>query len=215
MFADSIKRGARELARQLYYGIPVGLRQAARRAYYLPVDLLRPLPDGAPPRGMIYTGGDGEHFIRQRREIVTLLRRAGALSLDSDVLDIGSGIGKVALPLREAGLRGRYLGFDIIQAGVRWCREHISRPHPNFEFVHTALANDLYAGVGGDATDYRFPCGDDEFDLALANSVFTHLLSEEVAHYIAETRRALRPGYGSASAIRTTTRRSIETTRIA
>jgi SAM-dependent methyltransferase len=40
----------------------------------------------------------------------------------------------------------------------------------------------------------RFPYEDQSFDLAIATSVFTHLLDRAVAHYLQEAARVLAPG---------------------
>lgn len=50
-----------------------------------------------------------------------------------------------------------------------------------------------YDGVGS-AAEYRFPCSDSSFDLAIATSVFTHLLPDAADRYLAETARVLAPG---------------------
>src|SRR5207244_396487 len=44
------------------------------------------------------------------------------------------------------------------------------------------------------AADYTFPYADATFDFVCLTSVFTHLLPEEVARYLDEIRRVLRPG---------------------
>ena len=44
------------------------------------------------------------------------------------------------------------------------------------------------------AAEYRFPYADGTFDLVLATSVFTHLLADTAARYLAEAARVLAPG---------------------
>ena len=184
----------KSLLRKAYYAVPVGLRGVVRRLYYLPLDLLRPLPAGAPPRGKIYTGGDGEELLAQGVELVRVMRERGLLDDDTAVLDIGSGIGRFALALAAAGHRGPYEGFDVVATGVAWCEANITREHPNFSFRHVELANDLYTGRGASAREFTFPYAADRFDLLVANSVFTHMLSDEVSRYVREGARVARPG---------------------
>jgi ubiquinone/menaquinone biosynthesis C-methylase UbiE len=108
------------------------------------------------------------------------------------VLDIGSGIGRVAIPLTEyLSEEGRYEGFDVVEKGVQWCQTHITRQFPNFQFQYIPLNNDLYRSDGQDATQFSFPYPDDQFDLIVVNSVFTHMLPEEVDNYLGEIRRVL------------------------
>lgn len=47
---------------------------------------------------------------------------------------------------------------------------------------------------GPPTATYRFPADDGSVDLVLAKSLFTHLLPDDAAHYLAEIRRVLRPG---------------------
>ncbi len=111
------------------------------------------------------------------------------------VLDIGSGIGRIALPLtRFLSENGRYEGFDVVKKGVDWCQQQITARFPNFQFRYISLENDLYRSDGGSASNFRFPYPDASFDFAIANSVFTHMLPDEVDNYLGELYRVLRPG---------------------
>ena len=81
---------------------------------------------------MIYTGsGD---FLKIGNQIVDDIKKHNIISSSSNVLDIGSGIGRIAVPLTQIIKDGQYEGFDIIQSGVRWCEKHITKHHPNFHF---------------------------------------------------------------------------------
>jgi SAM-dependent methyltransferase len=147
----------------------------------------------SPPRRLaVFVGGGdfrqmGEHFSRYFIEL-------GGLKPDDDVLDIGSGIGRMAVPLVDY-LSGQYEGFDIVPSGVAWCQKHISAQHANFHFELADIENGLYRQKGHyKACEYRFPYDDASFDFAFATSVFTHLIPEDAANYISETGRTLREG---------------------
>jgi len=43
-------------------------------------------------------------------------------------------------------------------------------------------------------TAFRFPSSDDRIDLAVACSVFTHMLADEIENYVAEVFRILKTG---------------------
>lgn len=81
-----------------------------------------------------------------------------------------------------------------MEQGVDWCRKNITPRFPNFNFKQVSLANDLYRESGDAAVDFVFPYADQLFDLAIATSVFTHMLPPEVQNYVAETYRTLKPG---------------------
>jgi SAM-dependent methyltransferase len=138
-------------------------------------------------------GGDfravGEEFARYARDLA-------GLRPEDHVLEIGSGIGRIALPLtRIIGPQGSYDGLEIVPRGVRWCQKHITPGHPNFQFHHADIANSTYNRRGRiKAEQYTFPFPPDSFDVVLLTSVFTHLLPPATAHYLSEIERVLAPG---------------------
>lgn len=110
------------------------------------------------------------------------------------MLDIGSGIGRMAVPLLDY-LTGQYEGFDIVPSGITWCQKHISTRYPNFRFQLADIENRMYRRKGRyKACEYHFPYDDASFDFAFATSVFTHLTPKDAANYINETGRTLREG---------------------
>lgn len=178
--------------------LPRPLRRPARRLLYLPGDLrdrvLGRRGPMVPPRGRSFVGaGDftavGEEFLRHFRGL-------GGLRPDARVLDVGCGIGRMAVPLtRYLSPGGCYDGFDVVREDVAWCRRHIGRRHPSFRFHHADVWNGNYNWRGRiRAEEYTFPFPDASFDFAFATSVFTHLLPGALERYLAETARVLAPG---------------------
>ncbi|MDF2440194.1 MAG: hypothetical protein JWN98_1178 [Abditibacteriota bacterium] len=120
---------------------------------------------------------------------------ASGVKPDDRVLEIGCGLGRVAIPLSEYLTQGTYDGIDILEGEIKWARRHISLGHPHFRFHHADLWNryyNVYAQTR--AADYRFPFADNAFDWIYLTSVFTHLLRADTEHYISEIARLLRPG---------------------
>jgi SAM-dependent methyltransferase len=148
-----------------------------------------------PPRRYLDFVGDsdfsatGEAFLGHFHELA-------GLRPDDRVLDVGCGIGRMARVL-AAELRppGSYDGFDVVGEAVAWCARHYLETPAPFRFTHADLRNAQYnPGGRGSASTYRFPYGDNAFDLVIATSVFTHLLADEAANYLAEAARVLAPG---------------------
>jgi SAM-dependent methyltransferase len=109
------------------------------------------------------------------------------------VLDIGCGIGNLALALREY-LQSSYEGIDVNREAVDWCRQVITPRYPAFRFHHADLASGSYNARGRlNAAAYRFPFPDRDFDFIFLASVFTHMLPDSVEHYLREIARVLRP----------------------
>jgi SAM-dependent methyltransferase len=144
-----------------------------------------------PPSDLICTS---EEHLYKGGQWVEYFGSVCSLRPDERVLDIGSGGGRVAIPLSAYLTKGTYEGFDTSAADVEWCRENIRPRAPNFNFRHVDIRNLTYNPGGTiDPTEFRFPYGDSEFDFAYLTSVFTHMLPEHVEHYFGEIARVLRP----------------------
>ncbi len=183
-------------ALQRFFRRPV--RELVRRAVYAPVDLVESFrtrdPIGLPPRGLRSVGaGD---FVAVGTLFRDLLLHECRVTPSSQLLDIGCGIGRIALPLTEVlNPSGSYRGFDVSRPAIRWSAKHISREHPNFQFRHIDVRNSEYNPRGQiEPTRLAFPYADGCFDCAIAVSVFTHMLSDAAARYASEAARVLRIG---------------------
>jgi ubiquinone/menaquinone biosynthesis C-methylase UbiE len=146
-----------------------------------------------PPKGLIFIGsGD---FKKQGEIFLKLFTELGGLKPQDRVLDIGSGIGRMAVPLTGyLSEKGSYEGFDIMRIGVNWCRKYITSRYPNFRFTHVPLVNSLYSNTGESADQFHYPYPENSFDFVFLTSVFTHMLPADVAQYIKEIARVLAPG---------------------
>jgi SAM-dependent methyltransferase len=184
--------------RKLYYTLGPKTRRLTRRAYYLPADTLDLLTGRrdsmTPPKGRIFIGsGD---FKQQGIRLMNQLIKHGGLQPNHRVLDVGSGIGRLAIPLTQyLSADGVYQGFDIVKTGVDWCTKNISSRYPNFEFKHIDLVNDLYnLETKDEAKNFVFPYPDKSVDLVFLFSVFSHMIEPDVANYLKEIARVLKPG---------------------
>ena len=186
------------MKRFIYYLLPVRLRYFFRRLYFLPIDLYESLtgkrPESIPPRGKIFIGyGD---YIKVGERYLEHFKTLGGLLPDHAVLDIGCGIGRMAVPLTKyLSTNGTYDGFDIVKNGIDWCKNHISSKYPNFRFHYVGLYNQLYNTTDKtDAANFKFPFEYHTFDFVFLTSVFTHMMPAEVENYIHEISRVMRPG---------------------
>jgi|ERR1022692_4645791 SAM-dependent methyltransferase len=117
------------------------------------------------------------------------------LKPSSSVLDIGSGIGRVARSLTKVlSADGAYRGFDVDPAAVAWCQRAYGL-FTNFAFAYAPLPYVNVKDTGQtSAEDFVFPYPDATFDVAFSVSVYTHLARPVIDHYLAETSRVLKPG---------------------
>lgn len=147
---------------------------------------------GFTPRRSAYQ----REFIESGEAVASMLVAYGGLGATTTVLDIGSGIGRIARALTSRlGSGGRYHGFDPDRRAIDWCR-HAYSGHANFTFTYAPID---YVNVPASPDQvlpeqYGFPYDDNSFDLAFSISVYTHLGPEAVSRYLAETRRVLHPG---------------------
>lgn len=118
----------------------------------------------------------------------------GGLEPDHHVLDIGCGGGRMAAALQYYLQSGTYLGFDIHAESIAWCEREIATRGRDFRFEHVDVDNPAYHSSSRSALELAFPAPDDSIDFAIATSLFTHMFSEEVGHYLAQAARVLRPG---------------------
>lgn len=165
--------------------------QAERLAEALAALEARSVP--VPPEEAIYVG-DGD-YLKIAAEFLRYFVEVGGLQPNHTVLDLGSGIGRMASGLSRylSAENGRYIGFDPVSSGVEWCRSAYAGLK-NFSFEWADLYNELYRPEGKIlATDYHFPCEDHSVDFAIATSVFTHLYEPEIGAYLGELSRVLKP----------------------
>ena len=187
----------REIVRKL---IPVKARLRLHRLYEAVVERAGEWVGQSdpllPPTRLMFVGGSRRDFRMLGEKWLGTFRRVGGLKPSDDVLDVGCGVGRMAVALAGYLDPGaKYRGFDIVPEGIEWCREAITSRYPRFEFYHADIYNEEYNRNGSlKATDFEFPYDDGEFDFVFLTSVFTHMLPDDVRHYMAEIRRVLRPG---------------------
>ena len=174
--------------RKIFYSMSPKWRFIIRRLYFLPQELLTNNREICPPKGLIYTGsGD---FLKQDIEWKLFYIQNG-LEQNHSFLDIGSGIGRIALGLKDF-LKGDYHGFEAMQVGVDWCQKNITPKYPNFYFEYVPIYNDLYNNNGINASEYEFGYISNKFDFAVSISVFTHMIDKELENYLNQCNKVLK-----------------------
>jgi ubiquinone/menaquinone biosynthesis C-methylase UbiE len=177
--------------------VPVPLKMQLQKFRFLPHEAWdwmcgrhNPL---LPPRWLRFVGGGD--FMAVGERFAEHFRRLANLRPDEHVLDVGCGVGRIALALTNyLQPPGSYDGFDIVPAGIDWCRRAITARFPHFTFQHADVYNAAYNPNGRcQASSFGFPYGDATFDFVFMTSVFTHMLPDDMCHYLHEARRVLRP----------------------
>lgn len=173
------------------------LKTILRNISYLLFDIVNRLKGRnsmIPPKSMSFVGsGDFERTGQEFRDYFIELAK---LRPNDRVLDVGCGIGRMAIPLTDyLSEKGEYWGFDIVKKGIDWCQNRISPKFSNFQFLHSDVYNRHYNPNGKvPAQDFRFPFDNDFFDFAFLTSVFTHMLPSDMENYLREISRVLKTG---------------------
>jgi SAM-dependent methyltransferase len=144
----------------------------------------------------VYVGeGDAEQYRAVGRMMVDWFQKFGDLKPDEKVLEVGCGIGRIAVPLTQYLKDGTYDGFDIIRHGIEWCQQKVTPRYPNFRFFLADVHNKFYHPEGRHpAAEYTFPFEDGQFDFVYLTSVFTHMMPKDLERYAMEIGRVLKPG---------------------
>ena len=85
-----------------------------------------------------------------------------------------------------------YMGLDVDNSSIDWCRRFIGRKHHSFKFKHLDIYNERYNKTGttiGD--DFHFDLKPRSFDIIYLFSVFSHTTEYDMVSYIKDFSRIL------------------------
>jgi SAM-dependent methyltransferase len=147
-----------------------------------------------PPTELRFMNENDERMVSVGQGLADVLRRHG-LGNEDMLLDVGSGYGRLAIGLMTSGFGGSYHGIEILKKHVTWCQTDLQPANPRYRFTHLDVRNGRYNPAGMVLpTDVRFPVDSDSCDGVALFSVFTHMYEADIARYLREIRRVLRPG---------------------
>ena len=134
---------------------------------------------------------DNEAYIQSGVEQVHYLTDHNLLDAHTRLLDFGCGQGRLlnALMYNQQSF-AHYTGIDTSKKSIEWDITHLSYK-PAISFIHLPAYNARYnTHAAGLAT---LPFGSSSFDLIFLNSVFSHMLAEDVSFYLKEFYRVMDP----------------------
>jgi len=114
----------------------------------------------------------------------------------SDVVELGCGCGGVALALREPWFKGTFVGIDIDEEMIAYCRNNF--PAERFKFILSPHKSKTYSPgklcTSSNATSDLTIAARESKDFVYSLSLYSHLLETETLDYLRETHRILRAG---------------------
>lgn len=139
--------------------------------------------------------GDGD-FAAIGLEFLRYFVKIGGLQPAARVLDIGCGLGRIAIPLTQyLGGTASYFGFDVSQPAIQWCQKTITSRYPQFRFAHLDWYQPLYNPGGTLRIPKKapLPIPRGPYDFVVMTSVLTHLSRYDMQVYLADLPRLLAP----------------------
>jgi len=129
-------------------------------------------------------------FVASGVRDVKLLRRRAGLGRRKRLLDWGCGAGRLAIGVKHLlGHVEDYHGVDVQPDLLYWARDHLADAHTRFTLVDQRNAR---YNPDGDET-YAIPADPGSVDVLYSYSVFSHMLSPDVAGYSRTIAEVLAP----------------------
>ena len=134
---------------------------------------------------------DDSYFLASAKAEAERLRVRCDYASGQSVLDIGCGVGRLPIGIlaQTTSLSG-YVGVDVDPSVIDWCKKYL-KSGASFHTVN--VLNQRY-NPGGTALNgnFHFPFRDHSFDVLYLYSVFSHMLPDDIAVYLAEFHRLMK-----------------------
>lgn len=139
----------------------------------------------------------GRKFVESADKLLARILGFGVDLRDKSILDLGCSCGRLAFALRDLIGAGKYQGIDIDPISIDWAQRYFSKERfsGKFRFDLVSVYSDVY-NIRSivDASTFRFPFEDHQFDIIVAYSLFTHLLANEAENYLRNAYRVMKSG---------------------
>ena len=134
---------------------------------------------------------DHQAYLDSALELVDELSEYYELTSGTHILDFGCGQGRLANGLLKRKYNiGSYCGIDTNRDSITWCNRWIQRYNPKFTFIHVPAKNDRYNPLVEDLVP--LPIKSSSMDVVFMNSVFSHMLTDDLRYYLQELHKTLR-----------------------
>lgn len=133
---------------------------------------------------------DDEEYIKSAIDQVKFLQKYCNITSSTKILDFGCGQGRLANGFILSGLyQVSYHGIDTNAKSISWCKHWLQKHHPNFDFLWLPAQNARYNPSANKLQE--LPMEQNFFDVIFLNSVFSHMLVDDIKFYLMEFSRVL------------------------
>lgn len=115
------------------------------------------------------------------------------LTKDSRILDFGCGQGRLLNGITHLQKKfSTYEGLDTKMDSINWCNRWLSDYTGKFEFIYLPAFNARYNKTANGLMP--LPFDEAQYDIIFLNSVFSHMLSDDIIFYLNEFYRVIQRG---------------------
>lgn len=131
-----------------------------------------------------------QEYLDSGVEQINFLKSENMLNDETRILDFGCGQGRLVNALEFSGSAFKsYVGIDTNERSVSWCNKYLVYSD-KYRFIHLPAYNEMY---NKEARGLRkLPFEESEFDLIFLNSVFSHMLPNDIEFYLNEFHKVLK-----------------------
>jgi len=150
-----------------------------------------------PPKHLTFMSQDQKSFLSNGDTLLNWLKRDTHYHNHCSIVDIGCGYGRLAHAfLRDADFQGRYLGVDILDKQIQWCKDNLACDGAKkVSFQYLDVQNERYNKKGRLSTaDVKVNIADHSADIVCFFSVFTHMYYDDIKNYLRLAGRLLTKG---------------------
>jgi SAM-dependent methyltransferase len=134
---------------------------------------------------------DNENYLKSAVEQLDHLKLLNLIDNSSIILDFGCGQGRFVNGLEYSNTTvGNYYGIDTDLSSINWCKRFISVYDAKYHFQHLAAYNARYNTSVKNLQ--KLPFSENQFDLIFLNSVFSHMLEDDLKFYLNEFHKILK-----------------------
>lgn len=139
-----------------------------------------------------------EHFKNVGKSLLPEIVYRCQITPWKNILDLGCGCGRFAIPFTSTEYKGLYYGIDIWQDGINWCQKNLTILNPNLKFIHLNIENPYYFDDFKPNLKNKFGLTQyiepSSIDAMFAISTFTHLIYEDLIEYFSELKVIMKKG---------------------